>query len=324
VAVRDTATYRADLARIKAALDSGDVTAARAQAEALRGATIVDGASAYVADESVLAPIARAEDAARARAAAPRLAALIRSLEASDANAPRPPVDRALLESLRREQTPDAIQKRGEVSLGPVADLTFSDRLLDAVGQVGKWTLDMIERLRRFLQKLWPERKREEGKLDAGPFTIGIVAVAAGVLGLLAFRALRRRGGPEIDLTVRSGPADSRQDEDPLSRESTEWERYARELEAAGRIREAIRAWYHAVLVTLFRQGTLHYQKGRTNWEYAAQLPPEASWRPTFLSVTRRFDREWYGRPSSDPEVMRTYSSEVRRVLAALRHEPAA
>ena len=60
----------------------------------------------------------------------------------------------------------------------------------------------------------------------------------------------------------------SQRDADPLSREQDEWEKYAAELAAAGRLREAIRAWYHAVLVGLFRAGLLHHHKGRTNWEY--------------------------------------------------------
>jgi hypothetical protein len=153
----------------------------------------------------------------------------------------------------------------------------------------------------------------------ACPVTVCIVAVALALLGLLAYRALRRRGAGAVELSSGPAPAASQRDEDPLSRESTEWERYARELEAAGRTREAIRAWYHALLVTLFRRGTLHYQKGRTNWEYAAQLPPEARWRPDFVTLTRDFDREWYGRRNSEPDVLRDYASLVRRVLATVR-----
>jgi uncharacterized protein DUF4129 len=321
---RDTAAYRGELVRIKAALDGGDTDAAREGAQALTGATIVEGSLRYEADASVLGPIARASDASAARAASPRLSALIRSLDAGAAVGASGRVDPALLESLRREQTPEALRKSGEVSLAPPPRLSLEGRVLDTVGTVAKWLEDTIGRIVRFLRKLWPDRKRPEKKGAAAPVTVAIVALAAGLLGFLAYRALRRRGGPEPELASTSAPTDSRQDEDPLSREANEWERYARELEAAGRSREAIRAWYHAVLVTLFRQGTLHYEKGRTNWEYAAQLPPEASWRPTFLSVTRRFDREWYGRASSDPDVLRDYSSEVRRVLAALRRAPAA
>jgi uncharacterized protein DUF4129 len=322
--LRDTAAYRGELVRIKAALDGGDTEAARERARALAGAMIVEGPTRYEADASVLGPIARASDAAAARAASPRLGALLRSLEAGAATGVSAPVDHALLELLRREQTPEALQKSGEVALGPTPTLSLSDRVLDTAGAVATWIADALDRIGRLLAKLWPDRAPQpKSRIDAAPVTIAIVALAAGLLGLLAYRALRRRGGSQQELASTSAPTPSRQDEDPLSRDASEWERFARELEAAGRSREAIRAWYHAVLVTLFRQGTLHYEKGRTNWEYAAALPPEASWRPAFLSVTRRFDREWYGRPSSDPDVMRDYSSEVRRVLAALRRAPA-
>ena len=72
-------------------------------------------------------------------------------------------------------------------------------------------------------------------------------------------------------------------------------------------------------LVCLFQRGLLHYQKGRTNWEYASRLPPETAWRPTFLDLTRLFDREWYGRPSSDAEAVRECSRSAREILGAVR-----
>jgi hypothetical protein len=73
------------------------------------------------------------------------------------------------------------------------------------------------------------------------------------------------------------------------------------------------------VLVGLFQRGLLHYQKGRTNWEYAARLGPEHAWRPAFTDLTRRFDREWYGRAASDAEAVRECAQEARAILGALR-----
>jgi hypothetical protein len=106
-------------------------------------------------------------------------------------------------------------------------------------------------------------------------------------------------------------------DDDPLSRESGKWELYAQELAAAGRRREAIRAWYHAVLVALFRSGRLEPRKGRTNWEHAARLSPELSWRPTFLEITRHFDREWYGRDASSAASLAECAGLARSLLDA-------
>ena len=121
-----------------------------------------------------------------------------------------------------------------------------------------------------------------------------VIALAA-VLAVLGLLALRRRGAPAAFPAPAAAPAPPARDDDPLSRRAGEWEVYARELAAAGRCREAVRAWYHAVLVALYQQGALHHRKGRTNWEYVAAVPPEAAWRPAFAALTRRFEREWYG-----------------------------
>ncbi|HSB60806.1 MAG TPA: DUF4129 domain-containing protein, partial [Vicinamibacteria bacterium] len=118
---------------------------------------------------------------------------------------------------------------------------------------------------------------------------------------------------------VESGQASSARDEDPLSREAGDWEKHARELGAAGRWREAVRAWYHAVLAGVFRAGLVHHQRGRTNWEYAARLAPDLPWRAAFLDLTRLFDREWYGRVSSDADAARECAQVARAILRELR-----
>jgi Domain of unknown function (DUF4129) len=135
------------------------------------------------------------------------------------------------------------------------------------------------------------------------------------LLGLYVLRRSRRRVLPASSVPL----ASSERDADPLSREANEWERYAAELAASGRLREAIRAWYHAVLVTLYRAGILHYRKGVTNWEYVSALSPALTWRARFIDMTRTFDREWYGRRETSPEALDTLAADARAVLLTLR-----
>ena len=78
-----------------------------------------------------------------------------------------------------------------------------------------------------------------------------LVVVLALVLGWVGWRVLRNRRRGAAPAVAGPAPLPPSADDDPLSREANEWERYARELAAAGRAREAIRAWYHAVLVAL-------------------------------------------------------------------------
>ena len=320
----DTTTYRQELGRIRAALDAADLEGAKTRAAALRGLVVADGSLRYESDGSLLGPLRRAADARAASALRPRLEALIRSLD-QPPPAAAPAADHDLLESLRRAESPEALEKGGQVGLGPLRALTLRDSVVQMLDSVARAIDEQLRRFWRFLNKLGPKRSAKAGGgLDARPATVLIVIVAAATLLLLAVRVWRRRGEASLEVSAAAGAAESARDADPLSREANEWEDHARELEAAGRRREAIRAWYHAVLVTLFRQGLLHYEKGRTNWEYAAALPPEAGWRPAFFAITRRFDQEWYGRASSDPDVLRDYSSEAQRILATLRRAAAA
>jgi hypothetical protein len=149
---------------------------------------------------------------------------------------------------------------------------------------------------------------------------IGIaVAIALALAGvaILYVRRRRRIGTPGA---AEEAPAPPAADDDPLSREVGEWERYARELERAGRMREAVRAWYHAVLVALYRTGFVHYRRGRTNWEYVAALAPTLAVRAGFADLTRRFEREWYGRDESDPEALAATAEVAGGLLGTVRN----
>jgi hypothetical protein len=136
---------------------------------------------------------------------------------------------------------------------------------------------------------------------------------------VLALEIARRSKRRLAAVVTESDPVTSQRDDDPLSRGANEWERYAAQLAAAGRIREAIRAWYHAVLVTLYGAGILHFRKGRTNWEYVSSLAPDLPWRGEFIQLTRRFEEEWYGHDASGAEALDECSRRARRILDGAR-----
>jgi len=139
------------------------------------------------------------------------------------------------------------------------------------------------------------------------------------ILAILAFEVIRRSRKRAAILVEESAPLTSTSDDDPLSRGANEWERYAAQLAAAGRFREAIRAWYHAVLVTLYGANILHYRKGRTNWEYVAGVGPEHAWRARFIEITRLFEHEWYGSDDSSGDALDECAAAARDVLLAVR-----
>ena len=127
------------------------------------------------------------------------------------------------------------------------------------------------------------------------------------------------RRAPELSRpqSGRAGP--TTRDADPRSRSGGEWERYAQELAAQGRLREALRAWFHAVLATLYQHGLLHYRRDRTNWEYARAIAPDAAWRPQFIGLTEGFERHWYGAASTDDQALESYAGHAQNLLGQLQ-----
>jgi Domain of unknown function (DUF4129) len=189
---------------------------------------------------------------------------------------------------------------------------------VDWLERAARFAWHQLLRLLRWLAGLFPATggpSVEGGGRSFLPIVLVAVGLILATLALLAMVSFRR-GAPAVSRTgPRERPA---ADEDPLSRTAGGWEDRARELAAQGRAREAIRAWYHAVLMRCVAQGLLHHRRGRTNWEYAHALSPTLPWRGTFEDLTSRFDVEWYGRSESTGEALADFASGAREILGAL------
>lgn len=308
------ADYVATLERIESLVAAHQYPAARATAQPLRDQVIDSPKGRFHADETIIA--AMASDRIDPRFPA-RLATTIAELRAAGGAAAVRDPDMTLVDKIEKEQRAPEPGGGGEVGLGN------NDRLLeagtaiqDAFKRVGKMLGDFFEWLGSFWPESKPEKEKKQGSIRGIVIAIAVLIVA--VIALLAWNAIRgtRRASPQLASSIASIP--SARDEDPLSRASTEWEQYASQLAAAGRFREAIRAWYHAVLVTLYGASILHFRKGRTNWEYVAALSPSLAWRTRFIALTRRFEYEWYGGSESTSEAFDECAREARAVLGAV------
>ena len=312
--------YRGALESLAAGLERGDAEGARALAGALRGARVQADGAVFEVDPSLLAAVDGAHDAARAGRARLRVMQVLASL--GEAGSPGREPDAGRLARLAREEAARRPREGGTIDASlEVRPLTLPERLRLWLDRATRWLVEWLRRILDWLARAGPGRDRERSGATSGVVTALVAAIAL-VLAVAAVRSMRRRDAAET--RGEAGEASPERDEDPLSREAAEWERYAGELASAGRRREAIRAWYHAVLVALFRAGRLHHQKGRTNWEYVAQVQPEARWRGTFVSLTEVFDREWYGRDTSAPEALRECAARAREVLRSVGGEAAA
>ena len=341
------ADYRRRLIEIQADLGRGDWEGARRRARRLAGQHVAfgpDAADELEPDLSVLRPLAAARDRAAAGRAALPLARLIGALPEGPETAPAagaasapatapaaapaamPRADAALLERLRRSQELAKIPAGGNLpdpGVGEGVLAALRDFLRPAARMLARLWEGLRDWLDRWLRHLLlgARGRRPVFSLRAVVFLAVLLALAMLAMAVQAARRRQRRRAPGA-ATAAPMPAPA-QDDDPLSRASGQWESYARDLAAAGRFREAIRAWYHAVLVTLYKRGVLHYRKGRTNWEYIATIPPSTSWRPALVEMTRHFEREWYGRDRSSPEALADSQALARRLLRDLGGSPA-
>jgi hypothetical protein len=318
----DLPEYRARLRRIQEAVDRRDLGAVTSGARELLGLRIQHEGMILLPDATVLVPLADAKTADAARDGARRLRELGDALGSVKA-VPRPPsTDGALLERLRQEEqlrelSPDrTVGGPGLHAPGIPLPRSFWERLADLWESVEKQLLRVL----RWLARLF------FGAAAAGPeapstryLVVGLVVLLVATLGVVAFIALRRRREAPAVAATSEAPAMSAQDADPLSRTASEWERFAADLMKSGRFREAIRAWYHALLVSLFRAGTLHYRKDRTNWEYAYALPSTVPWRAGFMDATRTFEQEWYGRRETAADTAEIYQARTIRMLDEVR-----
>lgn len=317
------AGYRDRLAGIQERLRANDWVGARADARGLLEDRIAFGEDQVEPDRSVLGPIANAANLEAARASAPALSQLVAALSSQKGDSQPAAPDPKLLEEVRAREALAALPQGGklpEVQDGGIfaALAGFLEPIAKAIGdfidKVWEWLLDL----------LFPERSSSGSLVGLNLAVVTVlVVVLALVLGWVGWRVLRKRRRGAAPAVAGPAPLPPSADDDPLSREANEWERYARELAAAGRAREAIRAWYHAVLVAFYRAGTLHYRKGRTNWEYVSAVPPGTAWRSRFVEMTRHFEREWYGRDISTPEALRESEEMALSLLSAVRERAA-
>ena len=310
--------YVARLEHIDALLDSNQLAAAQNAARELMGTEVVWPKGNFFADDSLLTAIATAQ-----RTAGPHRTRLLHTIDelrrASGMESARS--NQKLLEQIAAEQEPPALPKGGEIPTKLNRDVPLLERIAQSLSDMFKWIWDQIVKFLEWILDLFPRREAPGATTGMSWIVWAVVGGIVLLVVLLAASVLRRSKKNVSVRVTASAPIGSARDEDPLSRGALEWERYAGELAAAGQFREAIRAWYHAVLVTCYAAGILHFRKGRTNWEYVASLAPTLAWRPDVIELTRRFEREWYGADLSTEDAYDVCAEAARSILDALRRE---
>jgi len=309
-----TREYGRDLDRLRTLLDARKIEQAHVEATALMGSEVEGG---FHVDDTLLRSVIEATSPdVRLQSRLATTAAQLRASTSGTLSA----ADQKLLREIEANQTPDALKEGGEVFPPELVNASLFTRIEDAMVKMFDWIAEKLGKFFDWLKRFWPDIKVKERPTAGMRWIVGsVVALIVIVIAVLALEVIRRSRRRPLDLVAESEPASSTADADPLSRGANEWERYAAQLAAAGRIREAIRAWYHAVLVTLYGEGILHFRKGRTNWEYVSTLAPNVAWRGEFVKLTRRFEREWYGSERSSDDALADCRGSARQILSSVR-----
>jgi hypothetical protein len=229
------------------------------------------------------------------------------------------PADPNLLKRVATEQEVPELAEGGEIPVTPKTT-PLMERVARSIAAGWDWVIDKLGKLLDWIFDLLPTSVRRPGATGGMRWIVGaLVAAIVLLVVFLAFEVRRRARRKSAAALDSSEPLGSNRDADPLSRGASEWERYAAQLAQTGRFREAIRAWFHAALVSCYSAGVLHYRKSRTNWEYIATLAPSLEWRPEFISLTRRFEREWYGADQSTIDAYDDCRQRARAVIENVR-----
>jgi hypothetical protein len=314
--------YREALDAIAARLDAGDSRGAAELASGLDDARIDWEGEPLLPDPRLLGEIARGHGA-EARPALDALRAALRENPgtATDVVAE----DRRTLGRLAAQRLE---ARRGGAAMPgmPEVELPLRERIARWLSSALHWAGRKLLALVRWIARWWGSSERpvmSEGAVTglARGVLVVVGAVAVLLVGLAVFVLLRRRV-PRAEL-VASAPA-SMADADPTSRDESAWRARAEALAAEGRHREAIRAFYHALLVRCFETGALQARRGTTNREYARALDSRVAWAPEFDELTLRFDLEWYGHESSTAAAFRDFLQRTEALMGSVGRAEAA
>lgn len=175
------------------------------------------------------------------------------------------------------------------------------------------------DRFLEWLKKAWrdpPAQDLPSGGGLAGvsePLALALGLAAVALLVLLVMRFSRQRPSAADEAGLLGAPPAAQAMPDALARPADAWARFADEFRRQGEWRLALRALYLRILVILHERGAIHYERQRTNGDYAATLAKGPAGEP-FGRLTLLFDQAWYGNKPFDEAAFRQALEWTRAV----------
>ena len=211
------------------------------------------------------------------------------------------------------------------------AFLAFADVLRDGLKAIARGLLQALRWIGRMLLKLWPgDFPSQPGLSRWGSglvyslqiLLLLLISGLAGVLGVLIFRACRRRRRsgvvPAEPVAARPDLTDENVAADQLPEDG--WLNLAREMMEQGNLLLALRALYLAGLAHLAAREMISIAIFKSNREYETELRRRARAQPevqnAFSQNVAAFDRAWYGLHEVTRDALREFQSNLARIRA--------
>lgn len=190
------------------------------------------------------------------------------------------------------------------------------------------WMSRAVQRILDWIRELFnkldaPKPTVMGGGSFAPAFLVPIVWILLG-LGLLFFLGFFIYKFSFAGAVRRKKVGVLSEDEEALS--SDEWLVRARELEAKGEFREAVRCLYLAVLLRLDEAAILRFVRHETNWEHLKRYERAQRQLTDFdlRTLTKLFDRVWYGQIVEGPRDVQLVRDTYTALLETLKRGAAA
>ncbi len=151
-------------------------------------------------------------------------------------------------------------------------------------------------------------------------FIIAMAILAAFII-LMLYKAFAKKSDEE-EAPAAPETAAAPEAVNALSQSADQWAGDAEKLFREGKIAEAIRALYLAILSASHRRGWIDYNPGKTNGEYIRKFRGPMEGEERLRGITLVYERKWYGKETGtarDYEESRRLASEMIR----LKEEPA-
>lgn len=187
----------------------------------------------------------------------------------------------------------EAILARAEFQVEPAAP-----------SPLRQWWEGLLERIDRFLARLWPESTvGGAGRVLSALLNLaGLIALAALVAYTVNLMLISLTAEAHLRLDGGDGGA-------PLTADSAFLR--AQELAEGRDFRTAVRYLYLSTLLTLDERGLLRYDRSKTNREYLRSVAGQPALAATLREVIDVFDRVWYGFQPLDAASYARYETRV-------------